>query len=90
MLKCDMCYDRTSTGLKPMCAAVCPSEAIYFGPKSEIEKMRKNKPTNTFRFGEQVITTKVYLMTDDESQAVNMDVMDFMSRSGLEEEEPWA
>jgi len=23
-MKCDMCYDRTSEGLKPMCASVCP------------------------------------------------------------------
>ena len=27
MMKCDMCYDRTSVGLKPMCASVCPSQA---------------------------------------------------------------
>ena len=25
MMKCDMCYDRTSVGKKPMCASVCPS-----------------------------------------------------------------
>ena len=25
MMKCDMCYDRTSTGRRPMCATVCPS-----------------------------------------------------------------
>ncbi len=24
MMKCDMCYDRTSAGKKPMCASVCP------------------------------------------------------------------
>ena len=26
MMKCDMCFDRTSTGRKPMYATVCPSE----------------------------------------------------------------
>ena len=31
MMKCDMCFDRTSVGLKPMCASVCPSEALWFG-----------------------------------------------------------
>ena len=28
MMKCDLCYDRTSQGLKPMCASVCPSGAL--------------------------------------------------------------
>src|SRR5689334_8980203 len=28
MMKCDMCYDRTSIGKKPMCATVCPSGAL--------------------------------------------------------------
>jgi Fe-S-cluster-containing dehydrogenase component len=26
MMKCDMCYDRTSVGKRPMCATVCPSQ----------------------------------------------------------------
>ena len=30
MMKCDMCYDRTSTGKRPMCATVCPSGALAF------------------------------------------------------------
>ena len=29
MMKCDMCYDRTSVGKKPMCATVCPSPVSY-------------------------------------------------------------
>src|SRR4026208_440584 len=53
MMKCDMCYDRTSVGLKPMCASVCPSGALYFGPREEIEHLRpRSEPTNVFRFGE--------------------------------------
>ncbi len=28
MMKCDMCYDRTSVDKKPMCATVCPSQAL--------------------------------------------------------------
>jgi Fe-S-cluster-containing dehydrogenase component len=31
MMKCDMCYDRTSVGKKPMCASVCLSQALFFG-----------------------------------------------------------
>ena len=30
MMKCDMCYDRTSVGRKPMCASVCPSGALFW------------------------------------------------------------
>ena len=33
MMKCDMCYDRTSTGRKPMCATVCPSGALFYGTR---------------------------------------------------------
>ena len=34
MMKCDMCYDRSSVGRKPMCAAVCPSQALFFGTRA--------------------------------------------------------
>lgn len=63
MMKCDMCYDRTSVGKKPMCASVCPSQALFFGTHEQIETLRpKAQPINRFRFGEQVITTKVQMM----------------------------
>jgi Fe-S-cluster-containing dehydrogenase component len=63
MMKCDMCYDRTSTGKKPMCATVCPSGALYFGTRDEIELLRKTAtPVNRFQFGAQVINTKVQMM----------------------------
>ncbi len=29
--KWNLCYDRTSVGLGPMCATVCPSDALYYG-----------------------------------------------------------
>jgi Fe-S-cluster-containing dehydrogenase component len=63
MMKCDMCYDRTSVGKKPMCATVCPSGALYFGTRDQIESLRRAAtPTNQFRFGEQLIHTKVHMM----------------------------
>ena len=40
MIKCDMCYDRTSVGKKPMCATVCPSQALFFGTPEEIAEQR--------------------------------------------------
>jgi Fe-S-cluster-containing dehydrogenase component len=63
MMKCDMCYDRTSVGLKPMCASVCPSQALFYGTREEIERLRpRSQPVNSFQFGGQRITTKVNMM----------------------------
>ncbi len=62
MMKCDMCYDRTSVGLKPMCATVCPSGALFFGTPEEIAAERGGTPVNEFYFGTRKITTKVHLM----------------------------
>ena len=63
MMKCDMCYDRTSVGKRPMCATVCPSQALFFGTREQIEALRpQSKPTNQFRFGDQLITTRVNVM----------------------------
>jgi len=64
MMKCDMCYDRASVGKKPMCAAVCPSQALFFGTREEIEQLRPmSAPINQFQFGAQTITTRVFVMT---------------------------
>ena len=63
MMKCDMCYDRTSVGKKPMCATVCPSQALFFGTREQIEQLRPlSTPINTFQFGRQTITTLVHVM----------------------------
>lgn len=62
MVKCDMCYDRTSIGLRPMCATVCPSGALFFGTAEEIATMRGGTPVNEFEFGGQLVRTKVNLM----------------------------
>jgi Fe-S-cluster-containing dehydrogenase component len=63
MMKCDMCYDRTSVGKKPMCATVCPSQALFFGTREQIEQLRpQSAPVNTFQFGGQTITTQVQVM----------------------------
>jgi Fe-S-cluster-containing dehydrogenase component len=75
MMKCDMCYDRTSEGKKPMCASVCPSQALYFGTAAEIAAMRpRSAPTNRFRFGHQTISTKVNMMVPRDHQALYLDV----------------
>ncbi len=79
MMKCDMCYDRTSVGLKPMCASVCPSGALYFGTREQIEHERpRSKPINTFQFGNQTITTKVLMMVPRDAPVARVDVLSAM------------
>jgi len=63
MMKCDMCYDRSSVGKKPMCATVCPSQALFFGTREQIEQLRPSSmPVNRFQFGAQVVSTRVFMM----------------------------
>lgn len=79
MMKCDMCYDRTSQGLKPMCATVCPSRALFFGNPDEVAVDRPNDaPVSRFTFGEQEITTKVNMMTPRERRQERIDVTSAM------------
>lgn len=76
MMKCDLCYDRTSVGKKPMCASVCPSQALYFGTREEVARLRPNsRPLNAFKFGHQIITTKVNTMVPKESRVEHLDVL---------------
>jgi Fe-S-cluster-containing dehydrogenase component len=79
MMKCDMCYDRTSVGLKPMCATVCPSGALWYGRREDIEKLRpRSQPVNSFQFGAQTITTKVNMMVPRDAPVQNVDVTSAM------------
>ena len=75
MMKCDMCYDRTSVGKKPMCATVCPSQALFFGTREEIERLRPSStPINEFAFGRQRIATKVNMMVPRQGGPEHLDV----------------
>jgi len=78
MMKCDMCYDRTSSGKRPMCATVCPSQALAYGPPEEISRVRRERATNVFRFGNQTVTTKVFMMVPPGVDSVRVDVTDYM------------
>jgi Fe-S-cluster-containing dehydrogenase component len=60
MMKCDMCYDRTSIGKKPMCATVCPSGALAFLSMEEFHSTRGGVPVNEWQFGAESVRTKVY------------------------------
>ena len=86
MMKCDMCYDRTSVGKKPMCATVCPSGALYYGPRDYVEKFRREQPVNEFQFGNQTVRTKVNMMTAPGVKALPFDVADFLPFEALDED----
>ncbi len=89
MMKCDMCYDRTSVGLKPMCASVCPSQALFFGTKEEIEALRpRSKPVNTFQFGQQTIRTRVNMMVPRDEPFDLVDVAGAMYQTPMAQEAP--
>ena len=62
MMKCDLCYDRTSRDLKPMCATVCPSGALFYGTPEDVEDLRQARPLNLFQFGEQTVRTRNSVM----------------------------
>jgi Fe-S-cluster-containing dehydrogenase component len=76
MMKCDMCYDRTSAGRRPMCATVCPSQALAYVTPAEIAS-RREQPVNVFHFGRQTVRTKVFMMVPG-GHDVSVDVVDYM------------
>jgi Fe-S-cluster-containing dehydrogenase component len=85
MMKCDMCYDRTSIGKQPMCTTVCPSRALHYGTLQEIEELRpRSKPFNQFQFGQQEIRTKVQMMIPRETQPEYLDVAEAIIGGALE------
>lgn len=75
MMKCDMCYDRTATGRKPMCATVCPSGALFYGDRAVVDEQRqRSRPINQFKFGQQTIRTKVNMMAPRHGTVEQLDV----------------
>ena len=88
MMKCDMCYDRTSIGLRPMCATVCPSQALSFGPPADVGKGRSTIPVNDFRFGNEHVKTKVFMMLPQGQDVLEIDVQDYMWKDS-DASDPW-
>ena len=89
MMKCDMCYDRTSQGLKPMCASVCPSQALFFGTREEIERLRPgSRVVDSFRFGAQLVTTRVKMMVPKSFGAEELGVTASLERAAAEPADP--
>jgi Fe-S-cluster-containing dehydrogenase component len=82
MMKCDLCFDRTSAGKKPMCATVCPSQALAYVPTEEIARTRRETPVNTFQFGRQTVRTMNYMMAPAGLDRIEVDVVDYMWEVG--------
>ena len=78
MMKCDMCYDRTSVGKRPMCATVCPSQALAYVRPEDIARDRREKPVSEFVFGNARVSTKVFMMAPAGRDEIAIDVTDYM------------
>jgi Fe-S-cluster-containing dehydrogenase component len=75
MMKCDMCYDRSSVGKKPMCATVCPSGALTYTTMEDIQRTRRGIPVNNWTFGAEEVKTKVFVMVPREVERVHVDLI---------------
>lgn len=60
MKKCNLCYDRTSQGLKPWCAQACPTQALWYGDFETFASQRRGHPVSHTVFGAQAVRTKVF------------------------------
>ena len=87
MMKCDMCYDRSSVGKKPMCATVCPSGALTFATAEEIQRTRRGIAINSWKFGNEEVRTKVFVIVPREVEQVNVQLVQISGTpSGLPED----
>jgi Fe-S-cluster-containing dehydrogenase component len=89
MMKCDMCYDRSSIGKKPMCATVCPSSALIFTTMEEIQRIRSGIPINSWRFGDEIVKTKVYVMVPREVERMDVSLVQITSTPAALADDPY-
>lgn len=70
-----------------MCAAVCPSGALFYGTREQIEQSRpRSQAVKKFQFGGQTITTKVNMMTPKVASAEYLDVTAAMDEQTIGKE----
>ncbi len=76
MRKCNLCYDRTSLGKGPMCATVCPTQAIFYGTYEEWLRAGRAqqgaRPVNVFYFGRQRVRTRNYVVMTEQDDALDL------------------
>lgn len=84
MMKCDLCYDRTSLGKAPMCATVCPSGALFYGTHEEVQDRRRARPLDVFVFGDHVVGTRNAVMVPAPTATVEVGAWNVPARSRAE------
>jgi hypothetical protein len=72
-----------------MCATVCPSQALSYGPPEAIARQRTSVPVRDFRFGNEHVRTKVFIMMPEEHPVLDVDIEDYMWREPDEQAERW-
>jgi hypothetical protein len=76
MRKCNLCYDRTSQGKGPMCATVCPTQAVFYGTYEEFvaagRAKQGAKPVNQFSFGKQMVRTRNYVVLSEAEETLDL------------------
>lgn len=86
MKKCNLCYDRTSEGLKPWCAQVCPTQALWYGDYEEFINQREGHAVNFTAFGDQTVRTRVYHVLPQETP--RLDIASLLDRRDASLAEP--
>jgi Fe-S-cluster-containing dehydrogenase component len=74
MMKCDMCYDRTSVGKRPMCATVCPSGALTYTSRENIERTRQGLAIRDWQFGGEAVRTKVNVLVPRSIERIDVGI----------------
>lgn len=72
-----------------MCATVCPSGALTFAPMEEIQRKRQGIPVNSWKFGNEEVKTKVYVMVPREVERVNIDLVQISPTPAPLPEDPY-
>ena len=87
MKKCNLCYDRTSQGLKPWCAQACPTSAIWYGDYEEFVNQRRGHAVRRTVFGEQEVRTRVFQVLPPEQDRLDVTALLRHARAELGPEE---
>jgi Fe-S-cluster-containing dehydrogenase component len=94
MKKCNLCYDRSSQGLTPWCAQVCPTQALWYGTYEEFANQRNGQPISHTVFGTQEVRTRVYHVVPAEVDRLDVtrlldQAQAELGRTGQAREEAW-
>ena len=66
-----------------------PSQALSYGPPDAIARRRRSVPVRDFRFGNEHVRTKVFIMMPEEHPVLDVDIEDYMWREPDEQAERW-